>query len=227
MSTTQARPHLASRVRRLADEIASTTGTRSRNRRLAEQLAGLAALLWTLDEMPFRRAAEWADTGLVSGGGGDGSGASSASTPVEREALAGYRDDDQPDPAEVSLPLPKRLAAYDRWLRFYRRHLEDLVGPMAKILDDIGRRSGVELDHPGMTKIVDPVTGKENRVAVCAEYWCEDGAVRPRRGRCEACDRWVERWLERNPGCSLSEVPVVPRGVIEDRRIRRKRKAVA
>lgn len=34
MSTTQARPHLASRVRRLADEIASSSGTRSRNRRL-------------------------------------------------------------------------------------------------------------------------------------------------------------------------------------------------
>lgn len=211
MNNTQ--PHLAHRVRRLADDLATDRAPRSRNRRLAQQLAQLAALLWALDEMPFVRAAEWASTGLVSGGGGTGS-TSEPSSPTELAAIVG-------------LDKPDRLAAYDRWLRYYRATLPDLAGPMVKILDDIARRAGVELDHPGTVMIVDPVTGKENRVPQCAEYFCEAGAERPVLGRCDPCRKWRERWLEKHPGASPAECPVVPKDVIEGRAIRRKRQAVA
>lgn len=207
--------HLAHRVRRLADDLAGAKPSQplSRNRQLAQDLASLAALLWTLDDTAFAKAADWANTGIVTGGAGTGSGGGPAS-PTEHAALAALDD-------------PDRLASYDRWLRFYRGHLEQLARPMATILEDIGHRSGAELDHPGTKLIVDPVTGRENRVSVCAEYFCEDGAETPRRGRCEPCRKWQDRWLEKHPGSTLADCPVVPKDVINARRVAKRRKSVA
>lgn len=207
--------HLAHKVRRLADSIAANMPGEqlSRNKQLAEHLANLATLLWALDDTAFAKASDWANTGIISSGGGTGSGAG-PSQPTEQAALA-------------TLDHPDRLAAYDRWLRFYRGHLEDLAPSMAKILDDIAHRIGVELDHPGTLVIRDPVTGRENRVPVCAEYFCEEGAENPRRGRCDACRKWQDRWLENHPGLTLADCPVVPKDVVDARRVAKRRQKVA
>lgn len=218
--------HLAHRVRRMADALAEhrPAQTLSRNQLLARDLAGLAALLWTMDDVPFRKAADWANTGLVSGGGSNGSG-SGPSRPTERTALAVELA--EPGKQRERVLRDQEVASYDRWLRFYRGHLEDMAQPMAKILEDIGSRVGAELDHPGTTIVRDPITGRENRVPVCAEYFCDDPAPAPRRGRCEPCSKWQDRWLEKHPEATPADCPVVPKDVINSRRVARRRKNAA
>lgn len=209
--------HLAHRVRRLADNIADRRPDQplSRNQRLAQHLASVAALLWEHGDDAYALAADWAATGLTSGRGtGVSSGA--VSRPTETAALA-------------ELDRPDALSGYDRWLRFYRGHLEMEAEPMERILTDICTRTRRDIDpHPGTTTIVDAHTGKENRVPECAEYYCKAPALNPRRGRCDACRKWQDRWLERHPGADLADAPVVPKTVIDARTpAKRRTRAVA
>lgn len=48
----------------------------------------------------------------------------------------------------------------------------------------------------------------------CCEPNCEDPAERGRRGRCDPCRKWVQRWEEAHPG---EQAPFVPAGVIDQR----------
>lgn len=220
--------HLAHRVRRLADNLAGTnpSATLTRNQILAQDLANLAALLWEHGDEAFARASDWANTGLVTDRGSNGSGSGGPSRPTETQALAVELA--EPGKRRDALTKDKEISSYDRWLRFYRGQLSDLATPMAKVLTDVCTVSRRDIDpHPGTKKIVDPNTGKENRVLVCAEYFCDDGAPAPVHGRCEPCHKWRARWVENHPGSTIAEAPVVPRDVIDRRAVRRRRQPAA
>ncbi len=53
---------------------------------------------------------------------------------------------------------------------------------------------------------------------VCAEQHCSDSIEGGRRGRCQACYRWVYRWEQDHPG---EQAPPVPAHTIEQRLIAR------
>lgn len=220
--------HLAHRVRRMADAIAAMPSDQklTRNQELAQHLAGLAALLWEHGDAAFARAADWANTGLVSGGGSGGGSGRGPSRPTEAQALAVELA--EPGKQRDQLLEDQAIASYYRWLQFYRAHITELAGPMAKILREVCNVSRRDIDpHPGTKTIVDPHTGKENRVPVCAEYFCDDGAPAPVHGRCEPCHKWRARWVENHPGSTIAEAPVVPREVIDRRAVRRRRQPAA
>ena len=129
--------HLAHRVRRMADAIAAMPSDQklTRNQELAQHLAGLAALLWEHGDAAFARAADWANTGLVSGGGSGGGSGRGPSRPTEAQALAVELA--EPGKQRDQLLEDQAIASYYRWLQFYRAHITELAGPMAKILREV------------------------------------------------------------------------------------------
>ena len=58
------------------------------------------------------------------------------------------------------------------------------------------------------------------RAPSCAEPYCEDAADPSRKGRCEPCYRWRDR-KAKELGVAWSEVGIVPRATIEERKARR------
>lgn len=59
----------------------------------------------------------------------------------------------------------------------------------------------------------------------CAEPYCEDTADPNRKGRCEPCYRWRDR-KAKELGITWSEVGIVPRAKIEERKAKRNRRRI-
>jgi len=199
-------PHLAYQLRRLADSLVDNHD-RTDLQKAAETILLAGALLWGSGSTALTRSEQW--SGPWSSGIGGPTGKGGHSDPTSSAALAGY-----PDCDENGRPIPDtrrrdtnperryhvRLATA---IRFATDNAEDIV----QVITAINQRA-----QP------------ERPTDECCEIRCDDTAEPGRQGRCPACAKWRQRWLAEHPGSTRADTPPVPTHVIDERRIRRRRR---
>ncbi len=195
-------PHLAYQLRRLADELASRP-ERTEVQRNAERILLAGVLLWTRGSVALARSAQW--SGPWSSGGAGPTGKGGHSDPTGSAALAGYPEDGRPDTTRKDNNPERR----------YHLRLTTAVRFATDNATDI-----VEVIHAALSK-----ASKERPTAECAEGRCDDTAEPGRQGRCPACAKWRQRWLAEHPGSTRADIPPVPATVIDERRVRRRRRS--
>ncbi len=200
-------PHLAYQLRRLADSIADHPD-RTEVQRNAERLLLAGVLLWTRGSVALTRSAQW--SGPWSPGGGGPTGKGGHSDPTGTAALDGYPDGDdeghgQPDTRrKTNNPERRYHLRLTTAIRFATDNATDIIEVITAALAQTPR-----------TRPTDE----------CTEIRCDDTAEPGRQGRCPACAKWRQRWLADHPGSTRADVPPVPAHVIDDRRVRRRRRS--
>jgi hypothetical protein len=130
----------------------------------------------------------------TTGGGRGGSELTGVEAAVEQRVWPGGTPDPYIALARKALEqLAAAVAAIDAW---------------ADVLDDIDKLADGDAPTPG------------RRETLCCEPSCEDPMAPGRRGRCEACYRWIRRWEDAHPG---DIAPPVPAGNIAARADERER----
>lgn len=101
----------------------------------------------------------------------------------------------------------------------------DLIAETVNALDAVAQACVAMTNALGRIDQIaaQPVT--TYRLPACAEPWCEAVADTSRKGRCEACYRWRDREARRL-GVTWSEIGIVPRARIEERKAREQRRRV-
>lgn len=189
MSTTQpaVEPHLAHRLRQLADTLTASS-TRNTTQRRAETILAAGVALWTEGHAALTKAHGW--SGPWPSGEQGPTGKGGHGDPTATAALS----TDEPE------------------VRYHQR----LAHAIAFAVDNCAEVTNI-------IRAVQTTARRERPTEECAEHWCNDPAPQPRRGRCEPCAKWRQRWLNDHPDHTLVDCPPVPRETIDDRRIRRRR----
>lgn len=194
-------PHLAYQLRRLADTLANNPD-RNPIQRHAERILTAGVLLWTRGDTVLTRTSQWAGPWPTGNGGPTGKGTHSDPTPTA--ALDSYPNNNDPDTRQRTTNPERR----------YHQRLATAISFTTDNANDI-----IEIITDTLTQASKPRPTDE-----CAEIRCDDTAEPGRQGRCPACAKWRQRWLAEHPGTTRADVPPVPAHVIDERRIRRRRR---
>lgn len=199
-------PHLAYQLRRLADDIAARPD-RTDTQLDAERLLRAGALLWTRGDTALARSSQW--SGPWSSGGSGPTGKGGHSDPTSSAALDGYPEGDdegngKPDTTRKSNNPERRYhVRLTTAIRFATDNATDIIDVVT-----------ASLTKPSKVRLTED----------CAEIRCDDSAEPGRQGRCGSCAKWRQRWLDAHPGSTRADIPPVPAHVIDDRRVRRRRR---
>lgn len=212
MTQQAAEPHLAYQLRRLADTLAKNP-ERSEVQRHAEAILTAGVLLWTAGSTALARSAQW--SGPWSAGGSGPSGKGSHSDPTASSALDGYPPPESEDPDQ---PRPARPDTTKVDTHPERRYHQRLLTAVRFASDNA-------LDITQVIRAVAERSKHERPTDECCEPRCSDTAESGRKGRCPACAKWRQRWLASHPGSTWADVPPVPADVIDERRVKRRRRS--
>lgn len=199
-------PHLAYQLRRLADTLAAHPD-RTQVQRNAERLLLAGVLLWTRGGTALARSAQW--SGPWSTGGSGPTGKGGHSDPTGSAALDGYPEGD-----DQGHGTPDTRRRSNNPERRYHLRLTTAIGYATDNATDI-----IEVITAALTKPSTPRPTDE-----CTEIRCDDTAEPGRQGRCPACAKWRQRWLTDHPNSTRADIPPVPAHVIDERRVRRRRR---
>ena len=205
-------PHLAFQLRRLADALAKDPD-RNDVQRHAEKILTAGVLLWTAGQSALTKSAQWAGPWPAGGGGPTGKG--SHSDPTSSAALDGYP---RAEPEDNETPRPTLPDAARRNPHPERRYHQRLVTAVNFAVDNATEISQVIVAVHEKSK-------RERPTDECCEPRCSDTAEPGRKGRCSSCAKWRQRWLASHPGKTPADVPPVPADVIDDRRVKRRRRS--
>jgi len=212
MTLPSGEPHLAFQLRRLADTLAKNP-ERSEVQRHAEVILTAGVLLWTAGSSALARTAQW--SGPWSAGSSGPSSKGSHSDPTSSAALDGYPAAESEDPDDVR-PVRPDTARVD--LHPERRYHQRLLTAVRFASDNA-------FDITQVIRAVAERARQERPTDECSEPRCSDTAEPGRKGRCPACAKWRQRWLASHPGSTWVDVPPVPADVIEERRVKRRRRS--
>lgn len=199
-------PHLAYQLRRLADALAERPD-RTDVQRNAERLLLAGVLLWTRGGTALARSAQW--SGPWSTGGSGPTGKGGHSDPTGSAALDGYPEGD-----DEGHGTPDTRRRSNNPERRYHLRLTTAIGFATDNATDIIEVITAALTKPSTPRLTDE----------CTEIRCDDTAEPGRQGRCPACAKWRQRWLADHPDCTRADIPPVPAHVIDERRVRRRRR---
>lgn len=172
----------------------ATNPHRNDTQRAAEQILTAGILLWTAGHTALTRTAQWSGPWPTGDTGPTGKG--THSDPTQTSALEAVTHTDH---------HPERR---------YHQRLTTAIGFTVDNAIDITHVITATLQR----------TKAERPTDECSEPRCTDTAEPGRKGRCAACAKWRQRWLASHPGTTNVDVPPVPADVIDDRRIRRRRR---